>query len=48
MAKLGPSQGTFARAWLAGLLAWLLAFQGLVAALPQDAAVEVEGVFEVS
>ena len=36
MAKLGPQQGIFARAWLAGLLAWLLALQGLVAALPQD------------
>jgi hypothetical protein len=40
MARLGPRRGTFARAWFAGLLAWLLAFQGLVAALPQEHATQ--------
>ena len=34
MAKLGTRQGIFARTWLAGCLAWLLALQGLVTALP--------------
>ncbi|HTV33088.1 MAG TPA: hypothetical protein VME69_08290 [Methylocella sp.] len=36
MAKLGLRQRSFARAWLAGLLALFLALQGLAAALPQE------------